>query len=72
MQGAEELLERASIVVCEVCFFRRLYEGQPLFHEIYSELRRRGFTYMGNTEQAKRKTDGRVVEADAIFERLAN
>jgi FkbM family methyltransferase len=70
MRGAEELLSKASIVVCEVCFFRRLYQGQPLFDDIYGELRDRGFRYMGNAEQSLRKTDGRVVEADAIFERI--
>jgi FkbM family methyltransferase len=69
MQGAEELLKKASIVVCEVCFFRKLYDGQPLFDEVYRDLFDRGFRYMGNAEQSLRKSDGRVVEADAIFER---
>ena len=69
MRGAEELLKKASIVVCEVCFFRKLYDGQPLFDEVYRELFDRGFRYMGNAEQWLRKSDGRVVEADAIFER---
>jgi FkbM family methyltransferase len=69
-RGAEELLKKAKLVVCEVCFFRRLYEGQPLFDDIYRELRERGFTYMGNAEQMTRSSDGRIVEADAIFERL--
>jgi FkbM family methyltransferase len=69
-RGAEELLKKAKLVVCEVCFFRRLYEGQPLFDDIYRELRERGFTYMGNAEQMTRNSDGRIVEADAIFERL--
>lgn len=70
MRGAERLLEKAAVVVCEVCFFRKLYDGQPLFDEIYLELKDRGFRYMGNAEQSLRKTDGRVVEADAIFERI--
>ncbi len=30
MRGAEELLAKATIVVCEGCFFRKLYDGQPL------------------------------------------
>ena len=70
MDGEPEILKRARLVVCEVCFFRRLYDGQPLIHEIDSKLREFGFTYMGNAEQHKRKTDGRIVEADAVFERL--
>ncbi|QDV43143.1 2-O-methyltransferase NoeI [Stieleria neptunia] len=70
MEGAAETLAKARVVVCEVCFFRRLYQGQPLFDEIYAKLKDLGFTYMGNAEQHKRKSDGRIVEADAIFERL--
>jgi len=71
MRGARKLLSKARIVVCEICFFRKLYKGQPLFNEIYRELYDLGFTYMGNAEQMKRKSDGRIVEADAIFERLS-
>jgi len=70
IRGARNILSRTRIVICEVCFFRRLYAGQPLFHEVYEELRSHGFTYMGNAEQSFRQTDGRVVEADAVFEKL--
>lgn len=70
MDGAVETLAQTRVVICEVCFFRRLYEGQPLFHEIYEKLRELGFMYMGNAEQHVRKTDGRIVEADAVFERI--
>lgn len=72
IRGGHELLSKARIVVCEICFFRKLYEGQPLFHDLYKELRSHGFTYMGNAEQMSRKSDGRIVEADAIFERLTD
>ena len=70
IRGAVKLLSRTRMVVCEVSFFRRLYAGQPLFHDVYEELRSHGFTYMGNAEQSVRPTDGRVVEADAVFEKL--
>ena len=71
IRGARDVLSRAAIVVVEVCFFRKLYNGQPLFDEIYCALTELGFVYMGNAEQHSRKTDGRIVEADAIFERLS-
>jgi FkbM family methyltransferase len=70
IRGAVKLLSRTRMVVCEVSFFRRLYAGQPLFHDVYEELRLHGFTYMGNAEQSVRPTDGRFVEADAVFEKL--
>ena len=67
--GGPEIISKAAIVAVEVCFFRRLYENQPLFDEVYSVLRDRGFSYRGNADQMARKLDGRIVEADAIFER---
>jgi FkbM family methyltransferase len=70
IRGALDTLKRAAIVVVEVCFFRRLYEGQPLFDDIYRTLRDLGFSYMGSPEQYPQKKDGRIVEADAVFERL--
>jgi FkbM family methyltransferase len=71
IRGALQTLERAAVVVVEVCFFRRLYEGQPLFDDIYRTLRDLGFNYMGSPEQYPQKKDGRIVEADAVFERSA-
>lgn len=70
IRGALQTLGRAALVVVEVCFFRKLYEGQPLFDDIYRTLRDLGFAYMGSPEQYPQKRDGRIVEADAVFERL--
>ena len=69
IRGGLQILKRAAIVVIEVCFFRKLYDGQPLFDEIYRVLRDQGFIYMGSPGQYPRKSDGRIVEADAVFER---
>lgn len=69
IRGALQTLDRAALVVVEVCFFRKLYEGQPLFDDIYRTLRDLGFNYMGSPEQYPQKRDGRIVEADAVFER---
>lgn len=69
LEGARETLAKTAIVAIEVCLFRRLYEGQPLFDDIYRVLFEMGFSYRGNAEQMARKSDGRIVEADAIFER---
>jgi FkbM family methyltransferase len=72
IRGALQTLGRASLVVVEVCFFRKLYEGQPLFDDVYRTLRDLGFNYMGSPEQYPQKRDGRIVEADAVFERSAD
>lgn len=69
VEGALETLKKTALIVVEVCFFRRLYQGQPLFHEIYDTFHGLGFQFMGFPEQYPRESDGRIVEADAIFER---
>ncbi|HEX8292600.1 MAG TPA: FkbM family methyltransferase [Pyrinomonadaceae bacterium] len=68
IEGGRETLGRASYVVTEVSF-ARLYEGQPLFEEIYETMRGLGFDFQGNMEQMVSPADGRVVQADSIFVR---
>ena len=64
--GGEDVVARAKIIIIEVSF-QRLYEGGPLFDDIYRLLKERGFTYNGNFEQLFSPKDGRVLQADAIF-----
>ncbi len=44
-------------LVVEVSF-ERLYQGQPLFDEIYDTMREAGFTYRGATGQLLSPIDG--------------
>ena len=64
--GGEDVVARAKIIIIEVSF-QPLYEGGPLFDDIYRLLKERGFTYNGNFEQLCSPKDGRVLQADAIF-----
>jgi FkbM family methyltransferase len=66
--GGEELLCRARVVIAETSF-SALYEGQPLFDDIYRELTHKGFRYTGNFEQLLNPEDGSVLQADAVFQR---
>jgi len=66
IKGGEDVLARAKVVIIEVSF-QPLYEGGPLFDDIYRILKERGFTYTGNFEQLFSPRDGRVLQADAIF-----
>lgn len=72
IRGGPRVFSKACIVVTEVCFFRKLYANQPLFDDVYREIYDHGFQYRGNAEQMSRTSDGRIVEADAIFERDEN
>jgi hypothetical protein len=66
--GGEDVVARAKIIIIEVSFLP-LYEGAPLFDDIYQILKTRGFTYNGNFDQLLSPEDGRPLQADAIFSR---
>jgi FkbM family methyltransferase len=64
--GGEDVVARAKIIIIEVSF-QTLYEGGPLFDDLYRLLRDHGLTYNGNFEQLSSPRDGRILQADAIF-----
>ena len=64
--GGRMTIGAAACVITEVSF-ERLYEGQPLFEDIYLMLREMGFEYRGNWDQLPDPRDGKVLQADAIF-----
>src|SRR5438093_5987405 len=64
--GGEDVVARAKIIIIEVSF-QPLYEGGPLFDDVYRLLKEHGFTYHGNFEQLFSPKDGRILQADAIF-----
>jgi hypothetical protein len=66
--GGEDVVARAKIVIVEVSF-QSLFEGGPLFDDVYRILKTRGFTYNGNFDQLLSPEDGRPLQADAIFTR---
>ena len=68
IEGGRETLARAAYVVTEVSF-ARLYEGQPLFEDIYRLLSGMGFAYRGSLWQLADPRDGRPLQADAVFVR---
>ena len=66
--GGRETLARAAYVITEVSF-ARLYEGQPLYEDIYRLLTAMGFEYRGSLSQLLDPRDGRPLQADAFFAR---
>ena len=65
--GGRSTFERACIVMIETSFLS-LYEGQLLFDDIYAVMRSMGFEFRGNLQQMLHAADGRVVQADSIFD----
>jgi len=66
--GAEQTIDKAKAIIIEVSF-RELYEGQPLFQNIFQLLSEKGFRYFGNLYQLLSPVDGAPLQADALFVR---
>ena len=66
IKGGEAVLGRADVVVIETSFYP-LYEGQPLFEDIYSYFTSRGFQYRGNVDQLLAPTNHAILQSDAVF-----
>ncbi len=66
LAGGKTTCSRASAIIIEVSF-ETLYEGQPLFDDIYRTLTAMGLVYKGDLEETAERKTGRNLYADAIF-----
>ncbi len=64
--GGRNTIPEFDMILIEVSF-RELYKEQPLFDDIYNQLKKVGFNYCGNFEQLISPKDGSILQADAIF-----
>jgi hypothetical protein len=64
--GGEDVVARAKIVIIEVSF-QSLFEGGPLFDDVYRILKTRGFTYNENFDQLLSPEDGRPFRQTQYF-----
>ncbi len=66
ISGAEETFRQAAIVVIETSFVP-LYEGQPLFKDIYEQMTGLGFTYQGALDTSRNKEANLILQEDSVF-----
>lgn len=66
ISGGLQVISQASILIVELSV-ELLYEGQPLFGDIYKTLVNLGFRYRGNYDQLLDPNDGKVLQIDGIF-----
>ncbi len=66
LDGAPRVLAKSQVVITEVSF-EPLYHDQASFEDIYDRLRQAGFVLHGAWSQLLHPTDGRILQADAIF-----
>lgn len=68
LDGAMKTLDRTDFVVCEMSM-STLYDGQPLFHEIYQKLIRAGFTFKGPVGAVEHPQTKETLQVDGFFVR---
>lgn len=68
IRGASKTLKHVDCIITELSF-KTLYEGQPLFAEMYQLVTSCGFRYAGNFDVLLSPTDGSVLQVDGIFYR---
>jgi FkbM family methyltransferase len=67
LKGAAQVLDKISMVIVE-CSYVELYEGEPLFDEIYQYLIHRNFSYLGEISTMMGSSRvSRPVQADGVF-----
>jgi FkbM family methyltransferase len=66
ISGGLNTFKKAKVLLMEASF-SELYEGQPLFHDIYSKLKSLGFSYHGSIHQKKDKKTGEILFEDSVF-----
>jgi FkbM family methyltransferase len=66
--GGRECLQRASVVIVETSM-EALYEGQPVFRDIFLLMDALGFRFQGSLDQVRHSRNGRVLFSDSIFSR---
>lgn len=66
LRGAKNSLNKIKFLIIELSF-TELYDGQPVFSEIYNMLTKSGFKYAGSWRQSLNPPDGKVLQQDAIF-----
>ncbi|MDZ7957617.1 MAG: FkbM family methyltransferase [Aulosira sp. DedQUE10] len=66
LAGGESTIKRAKLIIIETSF-TSLYKDQPLFEDIYSQLKKFGFVYAGTFDQLYNPLNGKILQADSIF-----
>lgn len=66
LAGAEKIINYCKIVQAEV-FFRKVYDGAPVAHEIIKYFAEKGFRIFNIVDAIKRHKDGALLQADIFF-----
>jgi len=66
IRGGENTIKKSKILIVETSV-ETLYQGQPLFNDIYSLLVGCGFSFKGAEEPLRHPRSRRILQFDSIF-----
>lgn len=66
LRGATNILSIAQVIIIELTF-KELYNGQPLFDDIYKTLTGYGYRFYGVIEQLTNPKTNEILQADGVF-----
>jgi len=66
LRGGEQTLRQAKVLIIETSF-RSLYEGGPLFADVFEIVTSWGFTYQGSVDTLEDPTSGILLQEDSLF-----
>lgn len=66
INGGLNTFSKARVLLIETSFIE-LYEGQPLFDDIYELVKKIGFVYKGSLQEKVNKKTGEIISEDSIF-----
>jgi FkbM family methyltransferase len=67
--GGVETISKSKVIICEVSF-DFLYEDQKLFDDVYKLIQGMGFLFVGMLSQIHHPNSGRILQANAIFQKV--
>lgn len=69
LRGGEQTLRQAKALIIETSF-QPLYEGGPLFADVFNVVTDWGFTYMGAVDSLENPVSGALLQEDSLFVQL--
>jgi FkbM family methyltransferase len=66
IDGASEILKETDILICELSFYN-LYNNQVLFGEIYNQIIKLNFRFLGPIDELLHPQNNAVLQVDGLF-----
>ena len=66
IEGANEILKKTDILICELSFYR-LYIEQVLFEDLYNQITKLDFRFIGTLNELLHPINSAILQIDGLF-----